>query len=873
MKLDLEKLKADPRSQVAAPFDPPEPNAVPGPGGGTLDIEKLRASGLGPPEEDTWERYAQGGSFRPHMPVPMLPYYDAVMGKIENPKDFEVDMAASAYMGSLLKMNPDVVQRMLEPLAEEFFRQPMKPSQIVANALQDEEYIDDYMREWNNIQAAVRRAKEQGTWWDDVIMKAATKGTASVGSGIAGGIVGAKEKGRSVGRKALGVAALLTQMVGGQGIHVRLREQPPQELIDRWREAEMESSKLLWEMTKDPSLVMRRDDTASKFFAMIAETMPYITATTLASIGTGGWGGFFVGYMVEGNSAYQSALDAGVPEDKARRIGAAVGLVNALIETVGGKTTDKFFGLITDKITNRILAEGAEFAFGSFGELLEESGQEVSDIVGEGFYKDVPWKEAVRRVMLAGAAGAALGGTFHMGRTSIQIGLLAEGTLEQRRAVIRFRAAKDRAEKGMAKQQRGSLKQEVDDMRGLGAKMQEAQDAKEAEAAERGNRVVATEGAEAVDWKGNWEDTGKEGMAWEATVDGTEEGIVERDADGKVIGALRWKVDKSGTPYALIDDADPKLKETQLWVAEEHRRTGLGTKLANEAATLGIDVTEASPFTQAGASFVNARLATREAQEAQAASDATIVTEEESRQKPLETAVKVLGRDDVITQMGDKVRTLASTADERVASGKMNEEDKPAWIKKQLLAHGLKEDVDPEGVQIPGRNYWSESLGKFVAELSTNPDAKAGVDTVIEEVAAEPGLKRIYGKDTDLDAVEELTQLRKQVAEQTGDKAFADDSRSNLEWWSDFAIAYALAAKDERARLLRALAGKHAPNPARQAYDISSRLKGWLESMREIYHDLLRTAKRLRGYIDTGKIPVRAQEIVEEALGGAKKEA
>ena len=289
MKLNIEKLRADPLSQVAAPNEPPEPTPVPGPYGGTLNVARLQAQGYGPPEEDAWERYLQGGSFRPYIATPLQPHYDKLMSRIENPEDFEANMAATAYMSELLRLNPDTVEKMLEPLGEEFFRAPVKPSQIVANAIQDEEFIDDYIREWNSVQAAIRRQEEYDpTWWDDVIMKAAARGSASVGSGVAGGIVGAKEKGRGVARKALDVAALLTQMIGGQGIHVRLREQPPQELIDRWRETELESSKLLWEITKHPELVMKRDDKASKFFSMIAETIPYITATTVASMGTGG---------------------------------------------------------------------------------------------------------------------------------------------------------------------------------------------------------------------------------------------------------------------------------------------------------------------------------------------------------------------------------------------------------------------------------------------------------------------------------------------------------------------------------------------------------------------------------------------------------
>ncbi len=173
-----------------------------------------------------------------------------------------------------------------------------------------------------------------------------------------------------------------------------------------------ENGKLLWEVAKQPDIAATNDDLFDKAINIFGETIPYITATTIASIPTLGVGGFFVGATVEGNSAYRTALDEGVDEDTARKIGVAVGIFSGAVETVGGKFAGKLFDSATAKIKNKIIGKVAKFGASTLVEALEEGTQEIAALTGENIYRDVNWKEAVQRTGSAMIGGAFLGGVF-----------------------------------------------------------------------------------------------------------------------------------------------------------------------------------------------------------------------------------------------------------------------------------------------------------------------------------------------------------------------------------------------------------------------------------------------------------------------------
>ena len=187
----------------------------------------------------------------------------------------------------------------------------------------------------------------------------------------------------------------------------------------------------LWELYKNPGLAAQNEDLMSKALNLIGETLPYITATTAAFITTGPLGAFGVGSMVEGNSAYRTALDEGVPEEKAKMIGVAVGIVSGAIEAFGGRGAEALLLKATTKMKNKLMKAGAVLTIGSVIEALEEGAQEIAHLTGESTYRDVDWNEATNRTLGAMAGGAFLGGIMRGGSV---IGRGATGALELQKA-------------------------------------------------------------------------------------------------------------------------------------------------------------------------------------------------------------------------------------------------------------------------------------------------------------------------------------------------------------------------------------------------------------------------------------------------------
>jgi hypothetical protein len=176
---------------------------------------------------------------------------------------------------------------------------------------------------------------------------------------------------------------------------------------------------------------MVNPDIADKAIGLIGETIPYATATTVGYLAGGPLGAFVPGAMVEGNSAYQTALDAGVPEDQAQNIGIGVGLVSGAIEAFGGKGMEVLAKRAIAKLNNKLAKAGAVFGLGMVIEALEEGGQEVAQITGEETYRDVDWPERVNRVLGSMAAGAFLGGAA---KSASVAGRLAGGVAGRVRA-------------------------------------------------------------------------------------------------------------------------------------------------------------------------------------------------------------------------------------------------------------------------------------------------------------------------------------------------------------------------------------------------------------------------------------------------------
>lgn len=242
--------------------------------------------------------------------------------------------------------------------------------------------------------------------------------------------------------------ARLLQLGGDHPItepHFGMQTPKQRAALDKRAEKLHKDSELLWNVAKQPELIARNKDLADKAINLIGETIPYITATTAAYITAGPMGGFAIGNMVEGNSAYRTAQDhfktvnKGKPltqsqEKQAKNIGIGVGLVSGAVESFGGAGAEKLFRLATDKLKSKLAKAGAVFATGMVIEALEEGAQELAAITGEKTYRDVGWGEVVDRTTSAMAGGAFLGGAFRVAASGGRGLLRDQGTKELNKA-------------------------------------------------------------------------------------------------------------------------------------------------------------------------------------------------------------------------------------------------------------------------------------------------------------------------------------------------------------------------------------------------------------------------------------------------------
>lgn len=225
-----------------------------------------------------------------------------------------------------------------------------------------------------------------------------------------------------------------------------------------------EQAEFLWELSQNPALAAQNTDLASKGLRMVGETLPYITATTAAYIATGPVGGFAVGSLVEGNSAYRTALDNGVDPEKAKAIGVGVGIISGSIEAFGGKYAEELLSRASAKIRNKILRKGAQFGIGTVIEALEEGGQEVAQITGESTYKDIDWKEATNRTLGSMAGGVFLGGVMKGGGVSVRGAITADKQAKFKNSLIKNGVSEDAATTATQMLNQGRSIPEIDQM-------------------------------------------------------------------------------------------------------------------------------------------------------------------------------------------------------------------------------------------------------------------------------------------------------------------------------------------------------------------------------------------------------------------------
>jgi len=425
-----------------------------------------------PVPANTWDYVAaQGGSLREAIPHPMRGAYDEALAPLEGDRqEFEDKLAASLFFSAVTGASESFTFNAEEELSRQLFGKVLKPSEITAWALENEDSMARQVWAWNKIFRAREEQARVGPYWEDVFEKRLDAGMANVLSGFTG-TLGQLNEQPGYGRWA-----------------------PPlsRENAERMVAKHKANSRLYYEAAQHPDLVMKRDDAMAKLFGMVAETVPYITATTAASFAAGPLGAFMVGYSVEGESAYQNARAGGAPEELALKIKAGVGIAAAAIEMSGALGAEKLLSAVTEKIVSKGIKRGAQFGFGSISEALEEGLQEGAALGGESTYKDIDADEAVRRVLLAAGGGAAVGGTFNMGRHMMNQAMAGAENEGQWRNQQRYESAKRKMEDELSAKAR-TYSDEVAAMEALADDLDRAQ---EEAAAETGGKEAAETGAE-----------------------------------------------------------------------------------------------------------------------------------------------------------------------------------------------------------------------------------------------------------------------------------------------------------------------------------------------------------------------------------------
>lgn len=638
-------------------------------------------------------------------------------------------------------------------------------------------------------------------------------------------------------------------------------------------------------------------------------TIPFMAGVAASGVALGPEAAFGMSASIMYGERYRKSLDEGASEEAAQLEALVYGGVGAAIEMMQlsgwlkfatganqKRIMREFTEAIGERAMKKIFASGGKLSVAAIIQGSQEGAEEIAQewldmgVARIGHGQKLQPGEFWRRTKAAGAGGFTAGLILPAG--PMILSGIAEGPgvspasqafvdLIQRRAIDmealertmppeRFAALQEEIEDAQREREAKPVHEDVGKRERPGVATETRE---EAGAVERGEGVREGRPEEimrpefAPDKLAPVDEKGQPGLSVEETTGelmDTERAIVYRDDDGKAIGTIKFFVQKDGTlEEGVFEDTGEAMNAVEVFVSPEFRRTGIATEMWQYAKQQGYDFNELKGqlFTEAGEAFARTVGALTEAVTPAEARVAPEITEESAKADPLGTAAQILSGEDVVVAFTEQVRTLADDANALIAEGKLKPEDRAQWVKDQLIEHGLSEDAVPEMMLIPGRTKFDPELRKLVAEISTAPSAEAGVDTVIEEVV-ETRLRTMHpeAKSANLEDVQELTDARQEVVEQTGDKRY-DNDKSNLEWWSDFAKDFALAGSDQRSRLLRGLAAKH------------PRLAKLAESMRQMYTELLKAAKRMRGYLKEGKIPAKAQEIATKALGKPKEKA
>lgn len=159
--------------------------------------------------------------------------------------------------------------------------------------------------------------------------------------------------------------------------------------------------------------------------ASVGQAAPYMAAAVGATMMTGTpLAAFGVGYSVEGDNAYRTAIELGAPEDEAQLRRFLVGTINGAIEQMqvsrvmsfaktGRGSAKGILKTASDRALKKALKQAGKLTYEaakhSAAEALEEVLQETTQIASEAKYNPKVWDQATQRIGMAGLGGGVVG--------------------------------------------------------------------------------------------------------------------------------------------------------------------------------------------------------------------------------------------------------------------------------------------------------------------------------------------------------------------------------------------------------------------------------------------------------------------------------
>jgi hypothetical protein len=194
-----------------------------------------------------------------------------------------------------------------------------------------------------------------------------------------------------------------------------------------WDKSKLEEwANALHQLSSRPAFTAAKEGGWKGFVAAsVGQAFPYMAAASASTIITGQpYAAFMVGFSVEGDNAYRTALENGASEEEAQMNRFVVGVINGAIEQIQINQLYKFAKTGTESVKaisqaaqkgamNKIAQAGGRLTLNSLHqfsrEALEETLQEFTTIAAEAQQNPEVWITATDRIMKAGLGGGTVG--------------------------------------------------------------------------------------------------------------------------------------------------------------------------------------------------------------------------------------------------------------------------------------------------------------------------------------------------------------------------------------------------------------------------------------------------------------------------------